>query len=50
MISIAELREILAEEVEGATDEELEPIRGLLYLVAELAVESVERDQQETAA
>ncbi len=50
MIPISRLREILGEEAEGVPDDELEVFRGLLYLLAEEAVELVELDQHLNAA
>lgn len=50
MIPLSRLRELLGDEAEGLTDEDLEAFRGFLYLLAEEAVESIERDQHNHAA
>lgn len=45
MLPLDKLREILGPTAEGWSDEDLERVRGVLYLLAEEALEIVERGE-----
>lgn len=47
MLTVKECREILEQDAEGLTDEEVIQIRDWLAMMADIAIESVERSRAE---
>jgi len=47
MLTIKECREILEQDAEGLTDEEVIQIRDWLSMMADIAIESVEKSREE---